>query len=94
MQAIPIPGSRQDFSTFPIPGTTAQTWYLGPNGTLSNQPPAGKGIDWYTSNASALPPTDFGSNTGSGGLWGNASQWHGTGSRTRRDRRSPMSRLR
>ena len=59
----------------PFPGTTAQTWYLGPDGTLADQPPASEGINWYTSNASALPLTDFGSNTGSGGLWGNASQW-------------------
>ncbi len=71
----PYPGFEDDFSSFPIPGTTAQTWYLGPNGTLANQPPAKEGINWYTSNASALPLTDFGTNTGSGGLWGNASQW-------------------
>ena len=71
----PYPGFEQDFSSFPIPGTTAQTWYLGPNGTLADQSPAEEGIDWYTSNASALPLTDFGSNTGSGGLWGNASEW-------------------
>jgi hypothetical protein len=71
----PYPGFEDDFSSFPIPGTTAQTWYLGPNGTLGGQPPAKEGINWYTSDASALPLTDFGTNTGSGGLWGNASQW-------------------
>ena len=71
----PYPGFEQDFSTFPIPGTTAETWYLGPNGTLSDKPAASSEVDWYTSNASALPLTDFGTNTGSGGLWGNASQW-------------------
>jgi uncharacterized protein len=71
----PYPGFEQDFSTLPIPGTTAQTWYLGPNGTLSNKPATSSETDWYTSNANALPLTDFGSNTGSGGLWGNASQW-------------------
>jgi predicted acyl esterase len=71
----PYPGFEQDFSTFPIPGTTARTWYVGPNGTLSDQPPTSGIINQYTSNASALPLTDFGSNTSSGGLWGNASQW-------------------
>ena len=71
----PYPGFEKDFSAFPIPGTTAQTWYLGPQGTLADQPPANEGINSYTSNASTLPLTDFGSNTGSGGLWGNASQW-------------------
>jgi uncharacterized protein len=71
----PYPGFEQDFSSFPIPGTVATTWYLGPNGTLSNEVPAESGVNWYTSNASALPLTDYGTNTGSGGLWGNASQW-------------------
>ncbi len=71
----PYPGFEEDFSSFPIPGTIAQTWYLGTNGTLANQPPAVGGIDWYTSNPRTLPLTDYGSNTGGGGLWGNASQW-------------------
>ncbi|HEX4218580.1 MAG TPA: CocE/NonD family hydrolase, partial [Acidimicrobiales bacterium] len=71
----PYPGSEQDFSSFPIPGTTAHTWYLAANGTLSDQPPTTTNVNWYTSNASALPLTDFGTNTASGGLWGNASQW-------------------
>jgi uncharacterized protein len=72
----PYPGFEQDFSTFPVPGTMAQSWYLGPNGTLAGQPPAKKGVNWYSSNASALPPTDYtGSSVESGGLWGNASQW-------------------
>ncbi|MGH9919803.1 MAG: CocE/NonD family hydrolase, partial [Nitrososphaerales archaeon] len=71
----PYPAFEQDFSSFPIPGTTTRTWYLGPNGALTAQQQTSKGIDWYTSNASALPLTDFGSNTGGGGLWGDASQW-------------------
>ncbi len=71
----PYPGFEQDFSSFPVPGTTAQRWYLGPDGTLEDTAPSGQGIDWYTSNANTLPLTDFGSNTGGGGLWGNASQW-------------------
>ena len=73
----PYPGFEDGFSSFPIPGTTAQTWYLGPGGTLTEQQPAIRGTDsdTYTSNASATPLTDFSSNTGTGGLWGNASQW-------------------
>src|SRR5581483_10604940 len=31
--------------------------------------------DTYTSDASAVPLTDFGPSTGSGGLWGDAAQW-------------------
>ncbi|HUA74700.1 MAG TPA: CocE/NonD family hydrolase [Solirubrobacteraceae bacterium] len=71
----PYPGFEQSFSKFPIPGTKARTWYLGPNGTLGEQQPSGEGSDSYTSDANATPLTDFGPSTGSGGLWGNASQW-------------------
>jgi predicted acyl esterase len=71
----PYPTFEQSFSAFPIPGTTAQTWYFGPGGTLSSAPPTSPGTDTYTSNAAALPLTDYSGNTGTGGLWGNASQW-------------------
>ncbi len=71
----PYPAYEQSFSAFPIPGTTARTWYFGAGSTLSDSPPTSAGTDTYTSNASALPANDFTGNTGSGGLWGNASQW-------------------
>jgi uncharacterized protein len=71
----PYPGFEQSFSGFPIPGTTAQTWYLGQGGTLTQQPPTAEGVDSYTSDAKAVPLTDYSANTGSGGLWGNASEW-------------------
>jgi hypothetical protein len=71
----PYPGFEQGFASLPVPGTVARTWFLGPGGTLADRPPASGGVDRYTSTASALPLTDYGSNTGSGGLWGNASQW-------------------
>ena len=71
----PYAGFATDFSAFPVPGTVARTWYLGPSGVLGNTPPANGGINWYSSNAHALPLTDYGTNTGTGGLWANASQW-------------------
>ena len=71
----PYPGYEQAFSEFPVPGTTAQSWYFGPGGTLTETLPSAKGVDTYTSDATALPLTDYGSNTGTGGLWGNASEW-------------------
>ncbi|HEX4245943.1 MAG TPA: CocE/NonD family hydrolase [Acidimicrobiales bacterium] len=71
----PYPGFEQDFSAFPIPGTTARTWYMGPNGALSDQPPTNESISQYTSNAGTLPLIDFAGKVESGGLWGNASQW-------------------
>jgi predicted acyl esterase len=71
----PYPGFEQSFSKLPVPGTKAQTWYFGPAGTLNEQQPTAEGIDSYTSDANAVPLTDYGSNTGGGGLWGNASEW-------------------
>ncbi len=71
----PYPAFEQSFSTFPIPGTTASTWYFGPGGTLSSSQPTTAGSNSYTSNANAVPLADYNGNTGSGGLWGNASQW-------------------
>lgn len=71
----PYPGYEDSFAKFPITGTRATSWYLGPSGTLTEKPPTGEGVDSYTSNAAALPLTDFGPNAGPGGLWGNASQW-------------------
>jgi uncharacterized protein len=71
----PYPGFEQSFSSWPIAGTAAQTWYFGPRGRLSDRLPVTSGINRYTSDATALPLTDYGSNTGGGGLWGNASQW-------------------
>ena len=70
----PYPGFEHSFSKFPVPGTTARTWYVGPKGTLADAA-SGSGVDAYTANPNALPPNDYGSNTGGGGLWGNASQW-------------------
>jgi uncharacterized protein len=71
----PYPGFEQSFSKFPIPGTKARTWYFGSGGKLNEQQPTSEGADSYTSDASATPLTDYSSSTGSGGLWGNASQW-------------------
>jgi predicted acyl esterase len=71
----PYPGFEQSFSKFPIPGTKAKSWYFGPGGALNEKQPTAEGTDSYTSDANAVPLTDYGANTGTGGLWGNASQW-------------------
>lgn len=71
----PYPGFERSFSAFPIPGTTARTWYFGPGGTLNETQPAAEGADSYTANASATPLSDYSANTGGGGLWSNASKW-------------------
>ncbi len=72
----PYPKFEQSFSSFPIPGTVARSWYLGAEGALNEQPAASDGVDSYTSDASATPLSDYTGGTGPGGLWGNASQWH------------------
>jgi predicted acyl esterase len=72
----PYPAYELSYPRFPIPGTVAQRWYLGRNGTLSSQAPNARGTSSFTDDAHALPLNDYkGGNTGGGGLWGNASQW-------------------
>jgi len=71
----PYPGYEQTFSAFPVPGTIAQSWYVGPGGTLNEHAPASEGIDKYTSNANATPLNDYVGNTGGGGLWSDAEKW-------------------
>ncbi len=71
----PYPGFTHYFSSIPVPGTKADWWYFGPNGTLTGSRAKHRGINWYTSNAKSLPKNDFTGPTETGGLWGNASQW-------------------
>ena len=71
----PYPGFERSFSQFPVKGTIAKRWYLGPKGTLTDAAPKGATIDGYTSDAKALPLTNYTGGTGGGSLWGNASQW-------------------
>jgi predicted acyl esterase len=71
----PYPTYELGFDSWPIAGTAAESWYFGPGGTMSGDLPGSPGIDRFTWNSKALPPTNYGSNTGFGGIWGNASQW-------------------
>jgi hypothetical protein len=74
----PYPGFEQSFDAFPVPGTQAKAWYLGPGGSLSDGAPAASGADEFTWNAGALPKTDFSGDTGSGdgGLWTATPAYH------------------
>ena len=67
----PYPSFEQSFDSFPIPGTEARSWYLGPGGDLADQSPTDAAADEFTWDAHARPPTDFTGDTGSGdgGLW-------------------------
>jgi putative CocE/NonD family hydrolase len=67
----PSPGFEHSWPSFPIPGTTARSWYLAPGGALGDGLPAQPGADAFTWNAHARPLTDFSGDTaaGAGGLW-------------------------
>jgi predicted acyl esterase len=67
----PYPGFEQSFASFPIPGTTARSWYLAPSGALADAPASGNRADGFTWDAHARPANDFSGDTGAGpgGLW-------------------------
>ncbi len=67
----PNPGFEQSFSSFPVPGTTARSWYFAGDGALQDEKPAEAGTDSFTSNPKAKPLTNFSGDTGAGenGLW-------------------------
>jgi predicted acyl esterase len=67
----PYPAFEQSFDSFPIPSTTARSWYLAPGGQLADQSPGAPAADGFTWDADARPPTNFTGDTGSGdgGLW-------------------------
>ncbi len=74
----PYPGFEQSFeldqgpdSPGLIEGTEARAWYVGPNGSLTDQPSGTAAADKFTWDAHARPLTNFTGDTGSGdnGLW-------------------------
>jgi predicted acyl esterase len=71
----PYPAYEKSFSDFPVPGTVARSWYLASGGRLVDQPEDPVQADGFVADPDATPPTDYVGNTGTGGLWGNASQW-------------------
>jgi hypothetical protein len=67
----PGPGFEQSFASFPLPGTRAQAWYLGSDGTLADAPPAAGATSAFTWSRTSRPATSFTGNTagGTNGLW-------------------------
>ena len=67
----PYPGFEKSFSSFPIPGTEARSWFLAPGGSLADQSADAPAADGFTWDAHARPLTDFTGDTasGPGGLW-------------------------
>ncbi|MGZ4182776.1 MAG: CocE/NonD family hydrolase [Solirubrobacteraceae bacterium] len=71
----PVRGFEHSFSRFPVPGTQARSWYLGPNGALAAHAPAKSGKASFTWRK-PVPATDFSGNTGAGGLWAATPTYH------------------
>lgn len=66
----PLPGFTAGAARFPLPGTSAGSWYLAPGGTLSPVPGA-SGSDTFTYRAAEGRRIDWhGRDAGPGGLWG------------------------
>jgi uncharacterized protein len=80
----PVPGFERSFPRFPLPGTTARSWYLNDIGELTDAKPANFGNDAFTWIEGARPParplTDFSGDTGGGpgGLWNAIPPYHWT----------------
>src|SRR3954451_12179432 len=74
----PVPGFETSFSSFPVPGTRARSWYLSRGGALAAKPPADAAANVFTWNAHARPLTNFTGDTatGSGGLWTASPNFH------------------
>ena len=70
----PYPTYEHSFRSLPVPGTKATSFYLGGGSALHPHAPA-RNVDRYRSDPRELPGTDFDGGTGTGALWGNASQW-------------------
>ena len=64
-----------NFPKWPVPRTNARRWYFRNDGKMRNHPAVRRHVQRYTADPGALPLTNYGENTGSGGLWGHASQW-------------------
>jgi uncharacterized protein len=67
----PAPGFERSWPSFPIPGTTARSWYLAEDRALRDKVPGEPGADSFTWDAHACPLTNFHGDTaaGEGGLW-------------------------
>ena len=71
----PYAAFEASFPQWPVPGTTAQRWFFGPDGKMASEPAGRRHVDRFTADPAALPLTNYGENTGGGGLWGHADQW-------------------
>ncbi len=74
----PYPGFEQSFARFPVPGTTARSWYLSGNGSLSAGKATTASSDRFTWKPKARSATSFtgADGGGPGGLWSATPGYH------------------
>ena len=67
----PLPEFERTFPSFPVPGTTARTWFFSSRDSLRDKPPSRSLASSFSWDAKARPLTNFTGNTaaGEGGLW-------------------------
>ena len=60
-RAVPaaVPGFERSFARFPLPGTTARSWYLAAGGALADAKPVAAGTDTFTWSRAARPATEL-----------------------------------
>lgn len=73
----PVAGFTAGFSSFPVPGTRPQTWYLGPDGSLTAGPPRTAGADRWRYDPGARPARDMAS-TSELAVWAAQPMWDWT----------------
>ena len=71
----PYPTFESSFNSWPVPGVQPESWYFGARQRLTGAKPVGSTINRFHADPDALPRTNFTGSTGTGGLWGNQSQW-------------------
>jgi predicted acyl esterase len=67
----PLPAYERSFAGFPIPGTTARSWFFSGRGALRGKPPGRSLVSTFTWDARARGLTNFSGSTSAGenGLW-------------------------
>jgi predicted acyl esterase len=71
----PYAAFEKSFAKWPPPRTNARRWFFRSDGKLGRQEAARRNVDQFSADPAALSLTNYGQNTGGGGLWGHASQW-------------------
>jgi uncharacterized protein len=72
----PYPGYERSFPSFPIPGTSAESWFVSGDGKLAGKAPRKGTKSTFEANPHSTEPTNFSGDTGSGDLWTAIPSYH------------------